>query len=113
MTSSPHYPAVLLLPYCTATLTVSIFSYTPPPPGAGPGIVLSFLFAGLTIFLGALCLTEFAARVPHTGSTYLYTYVTLGELLAFLIGWSMVSPYPTRGPFFYLKKLEILTFKNN
>ncbi|XP_037076504.1 cationic amino acid transporter 4-like [Pollicipes pollicipes] len=57
---------------------------------AGPAIIVSFLIAGAVSFLSALCFAEFASRVPKAGSTYVYTYITMGEFWAFLVGWNMV-----------------------
>ena len=60
---------------------------------AGPGLMLSFTFAGIGCALAALCYAEFASSVPVAGSAYTYAYATLGELLAFLIGWDLVLEY--------------------
>ena len=56
----------------------------------GPGIIFSFLIAALFVGLNAMCFVELAARVPRTGSTYLYVYCSLGEMWAFLTGWSIL-----------------------
>lgn len=62
-------------------------------PGAGPGIVLSFVLSGLTCALAALCYAEFAAMIPVAGSAYTYSYATLGEFLAWLTGWNLILEY--------------------
>ncbi len=62
-------------------------------PGAGPGIVLSFVLSGLTCAFAALCYAEFAAMIPVAGSAYTYSYATLGEFLAWLTGWNLILEY--------------------
>jgi APA family basic amino acid/polyamine antiporter len=60
---------------------------------AGPGVMLSYAFAGLGCALAALCYAEFASMAPVAGSAYTYAYATLGELLAWIIGWDLILEY--------------------
>ena len=62
-------------------------------PGAGPGIVLSFILSGVTCALAALCYAEFSAMIPVAGSAYTYSYATLGEFLAWITGWNLILEY--------------------
>jgi len=62
-------------------------------PGAGPGIVLSFVLSGLTCAFAALCYAELAAMLPVAGSAYTYSYATLGEFLAWITGWNLILEY--------------------
>ena len=60
---------------------------------AGPGILLSFAIAGVACALAAFCYAEFASMAPVAGSAYTYAYATLGELLAWIIGWDLILEY--------------------
>lgn len=59
----------------------------------GPAIMLSFVLAGIACALAAFCYAEFSSAVPVSGSVYTYTYATLGEIFAFLIGWDLILEY--------------------
>ncbi|MFI5234251.1 MAG: amino acid permease [Gemmatimonadales bacterium] len=60
---------------------------------SGPAVVLSFILAGVASIFAALCYSEFASLVPMAGSAYTYGYATLGELIAWIIGWDLVLEY--------------------
>jgi APA family basic amino acid/polyamine antiporter len=83
-----------------ATIGAGIFATTgtaivgdPLRPGAGPAIVISFLLTAMTCGFAALCYAEFAAMVPISGSAYTYAYASLGELVAWIIGWDLIIEY--------------------
>src|SRR6187399_2881840 len=61
--------------------------------GAGPALVLSFLLLGVVCGLAALCCAELASMIPQAGSAYAYSYATLGELIAWIIGWDLILEY--------------------
>jgi basic amino acid/polyamine antiporter, APA family len=61
--------------------------------GAGPALVFSFLLLGGACALAALCYAELAAMIPQAGSAYAYSYATLGELVAWIIGWDLILEY--------------------
>src|SRR3981189_2713484 len=60
---------------------------------AGPSLMLSFVLSGLGLALAGLCYAEFAAMIPLAGSAYTYAYATLGELIAWIIGWDLTLEY--------------------
>ena len=60
---------------------------------AGPAIVISFIIAGIGCMFAGLCYSEFAAMVPVCGSAYAYSYATLGEIVAWFVGWNLVLEY--------------------
>src|SRR5579863_6743840 len=57
---------------------------------AGPALVISFVVAGIGCMFAGLCYSEFAAMVPVAGSAYAYSYATLGEIIAWFVGWNLV-----------------------
>jgi APA family basic amino acid/polyamine antiporter len=61
--------------------------------GAGPALIFSFVLLGVACALAALCYAELAAMIPQAGSAYAYSYATLGELVAWIIGWDLVLEY--------------------
>ncbi len=60
---------------------------------AGPAVVISFILAAVTCLFSALSYSELASSVPISGSAYTYSYATLGELVAFIIGWDLILEY--------------------
>jgi APA family basic amino acid/polyamine antiporter len=62
-------------------------------PGAGPAVILSFVVAGIACGFAALCYAELASMIPVSGSAYTYSYATLGEIIAWIIGWDLILEY--------------------
>ena len=60
---------------------------------AGPAIVISFIISGIACAFAGLCYAEFASMIPISGSAYTYSYATLGEFLAWIIGWDLILEY--------------------
>jgi APA family basic amino acid/polyamine antiporter len=96
-TEGPRLPRSLGVAGLTAfgvgcTVGAGIFSYTGDVAAhqAGPAASLAFVLASIACFFAGLCYAEFAALIPISGSAYSYAYVTLGELTAWLIGWSLI-----------------------
>src|SRR6187402_2095828 len=63
---------------------------------AGPPVVLAFMVAGIGCAFAGLCYAEFASMIPIAGSAYTYSYATMGELVAWIIGWDLVLEYAVR-----------------
>ena len=83
-----------------ATIGAGIFATTgtaivgdPLRPGAGPAIIFSFFLTAVACGFAALCYAEFAAMVPIAGSAYTYAYASLGEFIAWIIGWDLIIEY--------------------
>lgn len=78
---------------CTVGAGIFVLTGTVAAQHAGPAVAVSFALAGAVCLIAGLCYAEFAALVPVAGSAYSYAYATLGELIAWLIGWSLMLEY--------------------
>src|SRR6202162_2357683 len=78
-----------------AVIGAGIFVRTAAAAGqnAGPSVTLSFVVAAIGCCFAGLCYAEFAAMIPVAGSAYTYSYVTMGELVAWIIGWALILEY--------------------
>lgn len=77
-----------------AIIGTGIYTLTGVAAGlAGPAVILSFGVAGLVCAFAALCYAEMASLTPQAGSAYTYSYVTLGEMVAWIVGWSLILEY--------------------
>ncbi len=87
-----RFPSLLQAPLLSVILHGSHAIVT-GRPGAGPGIAVSFFAVALVCGLAGLCYAELASMIPIAGSAYTYTYATLGELIAWIIGWDLILEY--------------------
>ncbi len=87
------YPSVFKAPLLEVLLHGSHALGVAGRPGAGPGIALSFFLVAVVCGLAGLCYAELASMIPIAGSAYTYTYATLGELIAWIIGWDLILEY--------------------
>src|ERR1700685_1896036 len=78
-----------------AIIGAGLFAITPVAThdNAGPAVVFSFVIAALACAFAGMCYSEFATMIPIAGSAYTYAYATMGELLAWIIGWDLVLEY--------------------
>jgi APA family basic amino acid/polyamine antiporter len=90
---SVEYPSLLKAPLLQVVLHGSQAAGASGRPGAGPAIALSFFLVAVVCGFAALCYAELASMIPIAGSAYTYTYATLGELVAWIIGWDLILEY--------------------
>ena len=88
-------PAALIALGIGAIIGAGIFTLTgtAAATNAGPALVISFIFAAIGCGFAGLCYSEFSSMIPIAGSAYTYSYATMGELLAWIIGWDLVLEY--------------------
>ncbi|MFT3845111.1 MAG: amino acid permease [Lacibacter sp.] len=88
-------PANLVALGIGAIIGAGLFVRTAAAAGqaAGPGVTLSFIVAAIGCAFAGLCYAEFAAMIPIAGSAYAYSYTTMGELVAWIIGWALIMEY--------------------
>jgi APA family basic amino acid/polyamine antiporter len=88
-----RYPSLLQAPLLSVLMHGRHAIGTMGRPGAGPAIAISFLLVAFACGLAGLCYAELASMIPIAGSAYTYTYATLGELVAWIIGWDLILEY--------------------
>ncbi|HVZ62976.1 MAG TPA: amino acid permease [Lacunisphaera sp.] len=77
---------------------IFVFTGQTAATNAGPAIVVSFVISGISCLFSALCYAEFASMIPIAGSAYTYSYATLGEFFAWIIGWDLILEYLFTAP---------------
>jgi basic amino acid/polyamine antiporter, APA family len=87
-----RYPSILQAPLLSV-LMHGTHALVTGRPGAGPGIAVSFFAVAMICALAGLCYAELASMIPIAGSAYTYTYATLGEFIAWVIGWDLILEY--------------------
>ena len=99
-----------------AVIGAGLFALTPQAAhdNAGPGVVFSFIVAAVGCAFAGMCYSEFATMIPIAGSAYTYAYATMGELLAWIIGWDLVLEYAVgaRDGFRELVEIPHPSFRN-
>ncbi len=88
-----QYPSIVKAPLLQVILYGQHAAGIAGRPGAGPAIALSYALVAVVCALAALCFAELASMIPIAGSAYTYTYATLGELPAWVIGWDLILEY--------------------
>jgi APA family basic amino acid/polyamine antiporter len=86
-------PSIVKAPVLDLILHGTAVVSTYGRPGAGPGIALSFLLTAIVCGFAALCYAELASMIPIAGSAYTFAYATLGEIVAWIIGWDLILEY--------------------
>ncbi|WP_321477771.1 amino acid permease [uncultured Paludibaculum sp.] len=87
------FHSLLHVPILDLIINGASSSFTIGRPGAGPGVALSFLLTAIACGFAALCYAEMACCIPVAGSAYTYAYATMGEFVAWLIGWNLILEY--------------------
>ncbi|MGJ5816817.1 amino acid permease [Paludibaculum fermentans] len=87
------FHSLLHVPILDLIMNGANSSFTIGRPGAGPGVALSFLLTAIACGFAALCYAEMACCIPVAGSAYTYAYATMGEFVAWLIGWNLILEY--------------------
>jgi APA family basic amino acid/polyamine antiporter len=90
---SVQYPSILKAPVLDVLFHGMHATGITGRPGAGPAIALSFFLVAVACAFAGLCYAELASMIPIAGSAYTYTYATLGELVAWIIGWDLILEY--------------------